>query len=401
MDARARHAVAAVGLAVVLVAVVGVLYLRPWQALGPAPERPSPSTQPTPMPQVLEAQFPAASAGWVVTGRVSSASLFHTTDGGRHWQRQLQGTAANRWSLWFFDAERGVVAGVDRGGPALWSTRDGGQRWARAPMTCLAPPPLVFFLDLDHGWCVERPGGEALGLVPLPEHQQVALLRTADGGVHWTQVLATDQAHPVSGGLGDDGQKAWIWFRDANTGWIGQHSPGGNAAVSATVDGGDHWNRQELPSPAGGWGPALGTWQVGPPSVGTGPSPSVVLSLLAPGSRPGQAAPTSQYVYSWQAPGWTRPVPVPAGAVVVADRSRWLVANGTSVQETSDGGDTWSALGAVPPGWRVGGFTMVDADHGWAVLRDVGPPGGMQPYASELARTTDGGRHWALVTVPS
>jgi photosystem II stability/assembly factor-like uncharacterized protein len=292
----------------------------------------------------------------VVTGGLSSASLLHTTDGGRHWQRQLRGTAANRWSLWFFDARRGVVAGVDRSGPALWSTMDGGQRWARTSMTCLALPPLVFFLDLDHGWCVERPGGEAMGVIPIPDHQQVALLRTADGGVHWTQVLATDQAHALSGGLGDDGQKAWIWFRDANTGWIGQHSPGGHAVVSATVDGGDHWNRQGL------------------------------VTLMG------------QYVYTWQAPAWAGPLSTPAGPVLVADPGRWLAANGSSVLETSDRGQSWTALGAVPRGWVVARLTMVDSSDGWAVVHSAGPSGAMQ---SELARTTDGGRHWDLIIVPS
>jgi photosystem II stability/assembly factor-like uncharacterized protein len=89
---------------------------------------------------------------------------------------------------------------------------------------------------------------------------------------------------------------------------------------------------------------------------------------------------------------------VPAGPVVVADRSRWLVANGGSVLETTDAGATWTALGAVPPGWVVGRFAMVDPDHGWAVLYSGGPSGAMQ---SGLARTTDGGRRWAVVTVPS
>lgn len=215
MEARARRAAAAVALAAVVVAAIGVFYLRPWQGFAPAPGPNARSTlvqlrPPAARPaMVQQVQVLSGDLGWVVMGGPASASLFRTTDGGRHWRRQLDGVAGDGWTLSFFDPRRGVVYGADQRGPELWSTTDGGQRWTRTAIPCQAPSFLVSFVDLDHGWCIAPgpPFSPAFG--PLPaERQEIALYRTADAGLHWSRVLATDQAQPTSGGLGDDGQKA-------------------------------------------------------------------------------------------------------------------------------------------------------------------------------------------------
>src|SRR5215470_8802784 len=119
IEMQARRAVAATGLAALVVAAIGVIYLRPWQAFAPAPR---PAVRPTfvqqlrpqatPPAMVQQLQFLSANLGWVVTGGYgsasASASLFRTTDGGRHWQHQLDGMAGDGWMLSFFDAKRGV-----------------------------------------------------------------------------------------------------------------------------------------------------------------------------------------------------------------------------------------------------------------------------------------------------
>jgi photosystem II stability/assembly factor-like uncharacterized protein len=396
VQARARRAAAAVGLATVVVAAIGALYLRPWHTFAPAPGSPSPR----PPAALLQLQFLSADLGWVVTGGLGSASLLRTTDGGRHWQRQLAGVDGPGWSLWFFDARRGMVYGEDKRGAALWRTTDGGQRWTRIATPCPAPPRLVFFRDLDHGWCIAPGSGRAGGTGAIPARQEVALFRTADGGVHWSQLLATDQAQPVGGGLSDEGQKAWIWFRDADAGWIGQLSPGGRAVVYATTDGGDHWNRQELPPPGDGWGSTLGTWEDGPQVVGGPSSPGLLVSTIVPGPQQGQFILQGRYLYQWPSPSWAGPVVVPSGAFLITDQGRWLVANGSSVLETSDGGRDWVALGQVPVGWLISRITMVDRDHGWAILFSSEPTPIGTPRTMGLARSSDGGRHWTVVAVP-
>jgi hypothetical protein len=239
---------------------------------------------------------------------MDTASLFHTTDGGRHWQRQLEGVGAQSWTVSFLDARRGVVSGTDdHGEPALWKTADGGQHWTRGTMPC-ALYGLVFFLDPDRGWCLtlnDRSAGTLLS--PVPDRQDVVLYRTVDGGGHWARLLATDAAHPVSGGLGDDGQKAWIWFRDAGSGWVGQRSPGGHAVVYATTHGGDDWTRQELPPPTDGWGPILGTWEEGPEAVARGTLPALVVTEITAWPRQGSITLARQGVYVWQPPAWIGP----------------------------------------------------------------------------------------------
>src|SRR5262249_55620455 len=150
---------------------------------------------------LLQEQFLSATVGWVVTGGPSVASLFRTTDGGRHWLHQLDGVnsgVSNRgWTLSFFDAVRGVVAGADARGPAIWRTADGGQRWTRLDTPCQPPPGLIAFVDPDHGWCI-MPGAVSRGngTSPFPEREEVTLYRTADGGVSWSRVLATDPTLP-------------------------------------------------------------------------------------------------------------------------------------------------------------------------------------------------------------
>jgi photosystem II stability/assembly factor-like uncharacterized protein len=389
-----------------VVAAIGIVYLRPWQAFAPAAAPPSRVPTAAPTAWVRQMQFVSANQGWVVTGNQESASLLHTTDGGRHWQRQLDGVAGDGWTLSFFDARRGMLYGADRLGAELWATTDGGQRWTRTAMSCLAPPLLVFFLDLDHGWCVQPstsfvPGGPAPPL--LPDRQVIALYRTADGGRHWSRVLATDDAQPVSGGLADDGGKLWIWFRDAKNGWIGQRTPGASAVIYVTADGGDHWSREELAPPRGGWGAAVGTWEDGPREVSAGASPWLAVSPVWQGPQAGELVLVSRYLYRWESPAWSGPLQISYGAGPAVDRAdpaHWLAATGRSVLESTDAGKDWQPLGVVPAGWSISRFTMTDREHGWALLFSSTSPAVSTATTGGLARTVDGGRHWTLVRVP-
>jgi len=404
MEVRARRALAAVGMAAVLVAVVGAMYLKPWQAFTLAPARAATvSAAPTwPPVSVQQAQFLSATAGWVVTGGVSSSTLFRTTDGGRHWQRQLVGVAGQGWQLRFFDAKRGVVFGADRSGPAFWRTTDGGQHWTRATVPAPTASGLVYFADPGHGWCLSPIGGPVF-TAPILDRQEVALFRTVDGGASWSQVLRTDQ-QSAGHGLDGDGLKTWIWFSDLNAGWIGQITPGGNAVVYATANGGDSWIRQELPPPAAGWGSPVGVGDQGVPTpIGSG-SAAMVVAPMVQGPNQGGLLLQNWYVYIWQTSSWAVPVRIPSPAFSVVGRTDgrlWWTARGSALLESDDRGDHWRAVGDGPR-WRIfNRFDVIDLDHAWAQLLDEQTCLDGLPCVRSLARTADGGRHWTVVSVPA
>jgi hypothetical protein len=126
----------------------------------------------------------------------------------------------------------------------------------------------------------------------------------------------------------------------------------------------------------------------------------MTVQTLGPASQPGQYPLVGRYVYALRSGTWTGPALVQASGPLFVDPARWLVATGSSVLESTDAGESWHALGRVPAGWLVDAMTMVDRDHGWAVLFSSPTVNG-QPTASGLSRTADGGRTWTLVGLPS
>jgi photosystem II stability/assembly factor-like uncharacterized protein len=404
LEPRAQRALGAVGLAVVVVAAVGAVYLRPWQWTPPVPGPAAARAAPAIPASVQQVQFLSPAVGWVVTDGPASAALFHTTDGGRHWQRQLEGVHGFDWTLRFFDAGHGVVYMIGRdGSPALWRTGDGGHHWARLTLPAPVPPHLVFFADPDHGWSVARPTLQVV-FGPIVDRQDVVLFRTADGGATWAPVLATDERQPVSHGLGDDGQKTWIWFRDRSAGWIGQTNPGEHAVVYATTDGGEDWSRQELPAPGGDQAGA-GTLTVPPIAFGRD-GVALVEARIVPVSNGWTVQGGSLVTWQLAAAAWSAPTALPAnpfslGSLGTVDGRRWWAAAGPSVQMTDDAGAHWRPVGQAPAGMQFVELSLVDAGHAWAILVDTRSCTPWLPCRFTLARTADGGRHWSVVRSPA
>ncbi len=88
-------------------------------------------------------------------------------------------------SVWFVDADQGWVVG-DRG--VIWHTEDGGRHWQlqRTPETCRLES--VHFVNASLGWVV---GGR---VHPYTHHTSCVVLRTQDGGRNWTAVPGSDLA---------------------------------------------------------------------------------------------------------------------------------------------------------------------------------------------------------------
>ncbi len=104
----------------------------------------------------------------------------------------------------------------------------------------------IVFIGPLHGWKMES-NGVAMG------SQSVTLFKTVDGGKAWVKISETvdpnksDADGQQSSAIPFGGLKTGITFLDEQTGWIGMDEPAPQPEIYVTHDGGQTWERQELP----------------------------------------------------------------------------------------------------------------------------------------------------------
>jgi photosystem II stability/assembly factor-like uncharacterized protein len=126
-------------------------------------------------------------------------------------------------SIVFVDADTGWAVG-DRG--VVWHTIDGGRHWQRqdTPVRCRLAS--VCFIDPTHGWAV---GGSQRSYT---HESEGVVLRTDDAGKTWQRVASLLLP-----------SLKYVKFFDAHRGVaVGHHSPLFPAGVFTTVDGGQTWS---------------------------------------------------------------------------------------------------------------------------------------------------------------
>lgn len=352
---RRARAAALIAAAAVLLGGASLAYL--WPVLTARP----PAATPEPV-QVVAADFDSPDAGWIVAKDSSlpagPTGIYRTTDGGRGWHA-LPVPVARSFAtlLHFFPGGRAGVLLLIRdeaaGRPRLFATRDGGSSWRSLalPVEEHAAAGVAVFADPGDGWfLLPQTGGQA------------RLWRTRDGAAGWTELPLPD----VQGG------RASLAFVDADHGLLAAGS------LWATDDGGGHWRGVVDSLPIGS---TLGT------AVRDGPS--VLLPVSWPGG--GAVLASDDGGAGWRVLELPPTGDPPAAAVATAGES--LVAAGTRLWVSTDQGRTWTPRpAALPRGLALGPLTMFGA-AGWSVAAR-----GLE--ASALLRTTDGGRHWAAVTLP-
>jgi photosystem II stability/assembly factor-like uncharacterized protein len=361
--------------------------------------------------------FVEPSVGWVVADYSDGDfAVLHTDDGGVTWTRQLSGRQLGRAHyLKFFDSAVGVLGEVGTTAH-LYRTVDGGNTWMSLSIPGAKGSVLSWsFVDSEYGWALV--GGTALAF-PLPAY----LYRTEDGGHTWralgTPAPSPDQVFEAS-------------FTYLTTGWLSSANVG--PYVYMTGDFGETWRRVALPAPPGGW-PSGGTFLVAVhPTAAGGVTATVVffptlqgrkgtgakirdfppLTVRAyDGGKPvtyfyatpvgsvvttsvAGAVPPNQTELATRDNGATwSPVVAPpsAGAVGYLDSSDWWWVGAGEWASTRDGGATWTAPAGIDVQQPLpGSLEIVDRLHGWLI--------GMLRSHSVLETTTDGGRHWRLVTV--
>ncbi len=161
-------------------------------------------------------------------GWVYKSGLFHTSDGGASWEKQLSDcTQEPLECLFFVNADEGWGAGLG----TIMHTSDGGGSWT----VQFSGQDVVFeslhFIDEMHGWAVGYNFDGSTGWT------WSELLETTDGGVNWNDVYIdrTD----MQGAYHD------IFFTDSSHGWL-LATINNNGYLKRTTDGGTTWTSQSF-----------------------------------------------------------------------------------------------------------------------------------------------------------
>lgn len=419
---RVRRALGLIAMSVVVIAVTGLVYVRPtFGGVQGAPVAPPlPATY-----RLAGVDFVSATTGWfVATFDSGRYALLHTSDTGRTWAIQLTGPTDQRGVyVRFFDAGHGVFALLGNR-PLTFQTADGGRTWSsRTTINSSAYVQSVSFIDPRRGWLLAR---------STINPDSVELLHTGDGGTTWINL-----GSPVASG----DQPYRVQFTDGAMGWLDTVSV--KAHAYKTIDGGLSWRQVSLPAPTGGW-PATGQFLVAAqPTQGPGVVATVVhfvpyvgrsgigeqviafppLTVRAfdgglpvvyryatfvdaiPGSDLRKAETDNAYVQG-QAPnqvqlgsldsGLTWKVlapPAGAGAIGYSDAQTWWWIGSGAWSRSSDGGATWTPsrnIGVIQP--LPGSLTVLDSKHAWY--------GAMAGARAVLERTADGGITWEMIGLP-
>jgi len=97
--------------------------------------------------------------------------LYSTEDGGATWKTRAlpAGVLASDYDLVFFDADNGLLLGR-----TMYRTADGGRTWQL--VKTVAWDGDFSFVDSQYGWAIARSG------------EAIALVRTTNGGITWSEV---------------------------------------------------------------------------------------------------------------------------------------------------------------------------------------------------------------------
>ena len=254
--------------------------------------------------------------------------------------------------------------------PVVHRTHDGGLTWAVQALPHLQPN--MWILDVQYatpqiGYCVSRkyiPGGN-----PSSEFH---VHRTSDSGQTWTD-LSVLPGEPVR-------YSNWLYFPTPDTGYALCRKAGfpQQGSLLRTTDGGQSWADASPPGNNGMfYSASFLTGQQGWITTNDGQSGYVIA--------------TRDGGQSWDAPvavttaGWSNP------GICFADPLHGvLITSSRELRYTTDGGVTWQASQGWPATRQVGTLSK-------ALIR----PGGVgwaAGVAGSVARTTDYGAHWTLVS---
>lgn len=374
LSQRARRALGLIAAAVTVVVVSSIVYLHP------SPNANTTTLSRSSSPALvmgaggfLAFDFVTPSLGWAFaapTARVPTANpgqffVFRTTDGAKHWQKQLTGqgdlSSATSGSIQFFDKDHGFVIANGPDTRSLYRTLDGGANWNPIGLPKVGIQELAFG-DLRHAWLLpSRPFAGTLYV-------------TGDGGSTW-QLLPSP---PVDSN--------GIVGRGASEAWLGSYGSG-PPHVYASADGGRSWERHDLPDPRN----ALSGDTSVDASVRLLPGAGLVAYSYVAGIAHEFTSFDGGISWKFVPP---RPGQTQGGVESFEDATHWWTLDGPILYKSSNAGQTWTeAFGQLGnrSDWEYY-VEVIDSRHAWALV--------LMPDATGLVLTNDGGAHWTRATVP-
>lgn len=274
----------------------------------------------------------------VVWASGSGGTVLRTVDRGLHWEA-LPVPGAERLDfrdIKAFSAQVAYAMAIAQSG-GIYKTTDGGRHWTRQ----YASNAPGFFLDSLAFWDARH--GLALG---DPEDGHFLVLRTEDGGAHWTPVDTPPTARADEGAFAASGSALVAVQRGGkHEAWFATGGPG-SGRVFHTADGGYAWT--VVTSPLSGATAGAGIFSLAFADARHG------VAVGGDYTHPGDTARTAAYSRdggrTWQAAtiaptGYRSGVTfLPGGSILVA-----VGPNGTDVSR--DGGSTWVRI--APQGFNA------------------------------------------------
>lgn len=328
------------------IAAMACLLLAVWMS-GPLRAAPPANFDDAPIHAI---QMVDRTEGWAVG---AEGVIWHTIDGGQHWERQPSGVRGTLYGLHFVTPYTGWVVGreelPDGSGSSgiILITRDGGEKWQRLAAGTL--PGLASVKFFDNGTGVVA--GESSHGMPA------GVFRTSDGGISWQQ---------------HGGPRCPGWcaadFSDADNGAVA-----GAWSRLAIVRNG-LFRAADVDSLAGR--SVRGLRLSGKMAVAVGDGGLVLISKDSAGAR-----------YGFAELGLTPEVlaSLDFSAVAIAGRHIWVAGRpGSVVLHSADWGATWQVQKTGQP-LAIHGLCFLNSEEGWAV-GELGT----------ILATTDGGKTWRV-----